>query len=826
MTADSAPVINDIRLANPTHNSAPPILDDSNNPLKAALEAAKKAASIPAPLVSAPSNAQMYNSIAQQQYPPRPIVPQHYSYPNQHINHQMQYSQQTMQPGVNAMHGFPRPMSMPMQMGRGMPLPLPNRGGPAPAPAAAAIHSLDPVNDVTMWSEHATPDGRKYWHNRGTGESTARKPICLKTPEERALADCIWTEFTAPDSRKYYSAEGRESQWTMPEEYRQWKEAMDAIEAKKAPLLADGRSKLGGSDSSKDSGGAALSSSAAVAGTTVFSTPYSSSASGAGKKRKGHPGGGTAPAEEIVLTFESKAEAVDAFKALLKEWEIGTQMKMKDVSAILQQDGRWSSLSKSLNAGERNQGLAEYQTCKAKEEKEWKKQEQKRNREAFLVLLAETVEIDAQTRWIDAIDALKGDPRYRAIEAMQQREDLFLEFIEELDKQQREDRLKARDGQRNALVEVLDSLAGSGLVSRKSTWGDSRALVMEEYLRLPLVKASRSNALDEADVRRIMMEYVAMLEEHYKEEMHTKRDAAKRAVRARMDEFAVFLESWALATNMKLDMRWRDLILIPEIKGATSYMCLISVMQENERLLGGSGSAGEPRDVFDTVVQRVKDIYRAEKRLVRLALEATGFRMEHDTSQEQCEAVIAGIVGGAFKEDVDTGRSKSPPEKDGRNKWTPEKHAELRALCESRPTFLRPAVEQLLLQAAENHAEDQRRQRRREERFLRLLQDVYYRSDQVGITWDEAKKELENDSAYDGVCRETRRRLFSEHIADLNKRLEGVKGAVNQQLEEEGEINSVVLVSHSAAESSSIGKRPRSTDRVDDRAKRSRKDSK
>ena len=91
-------------------------------------------------------------------------------------------------------------------------------GGRGPAPAMMMPppqQSLDPVNDVSMWSEHEA-DGRKYWYNRGTNESTAKKPLCLKTPEERAIPDCPWSEFVSPDGKKYYSCEGKTSMYVCP----------------------------------------------------------------------------------------------------------------------------------------------------------------------------------------------------------------------------------------------------------------------------------------------------------------------------------------------------------------------------------------------------------------------------------------------------------------------------------------------------------------------------------------------------------------------------------------------------------------------------------
>jgi hypothetical protein len=78
-------------------------------------------------------------------------------------------------------------------------------------PQAAVKSSLppttigDPNNDATIWTEHDTPDGRKYWYNRATLSSTYEKPFCLKTPEERSIQPCKYKEYSTADGKKYYS---------------------------------------------------------------------------------------------------------------------------------------------------------------------------------------------------------------------------------------------------------------------------------------------------------------------------------------------------------------------------------------------------------------------------------------------------------------------------------------------------------------------------------------------------------------------------------------------------------------------------------------------
>src|SRR5690348_15620232 len=58
------------------------------------------------------------------------------------------------------------------------------------------INQLNQVNQTSSsaidWTEHLTTDGRKYFYNHKTKESTWEKPDVLKTNEEM---HCDWTEY-------------------------------------------------------------------------------------------------------------------------------------------------------------------------------------------------------------------------------------------------------------------------------------------------------------------------------------------------------------------------------------------------------------------------------------------------------------------------------------------------------------------------------------------------------------------------------------------------------------------------------------------------------
>lgn len=71
------------------------------------------------------------------------------------------------------------------------------------------------------WQEHTQPDGKRYYFNKKTRQSSWEKPLELMTPIERADASTVWKEFTTDDGRKYYyNKETKQSKWQIPDELK------------------------------------------------------------------------------------------------------------------------------------------------------------------------------------------------------------------------------------------------------------------------------------------------------------------------------------------------------------------------------------------------------------------------------------------------------------------------------------------------------------------------------------------------------------------------------------------------------------------------------
>ncbi|XP_031493499.1 pre-mRNA-processing protein 40A [Nymphaea colorata] len=78
------------------------------------------------------------------------------------------------------------------------------------------------------WQEHTSADGKRYYYNKKTKQSSWEKPLELMTPIERADASTVWKEFTTAEGRKYYyNKVTKQSKWTIPEELKLAREQAD-----------------------------------------------------------------------------------------------------------------------------------------------------------------------------------------------------------------------------------------------------------------------------------------------------------------------------------------------------------------------------------------------------------------------------------------------------------------------------------------------------------------------------------------------------------------------------------------------------------------------
>lgn len=385
--------------------------------------------------------------------------------------------------------------------------------------------------------------------------------------------------------------------------------------------------------------------------------------------------------------------------------------------------------------------------------------------------LAEETKIDARTRWSDAIVILKDDTRYKNLDDPREREDLFTEFISELTKKEREDKMKLKDAAMRNLSELLDNLRDKGVITRQTLWGDHRDVI------LSYTKGADIKGLDEIDIKRVVQDLVSKLELQYREEERARKDQRMQILRENQRSFHVFLEILCKKGLIKPDDRWIDIADMSSVKESQEYQELI---QACDKLIAVEAAI---REVIEKFISNLRESLRSDRRVFKDCLYELKLNIDYDTSFSQVKSSLLKFASMNEKLNEETGHSEFVEllgeksfEEDvvqvPRSKESISLSTSLREIFKERPFHIQLIFEDYHRQAVIMHDEDAKAQKRREDRFIELLESYFYRSDHINIEWDDAKKLLDRHSAYDALSRSDRKRLFNDYISDLRKKME------------------------------------------------------
>lgn len=107
-------------------------------------------------------------------------------------------------------------------------MPPPGFGAPPSGDLGPAFPSALPSSE---WTEHKAPDGRSYFYNAITKQSSWDKPELLMTPTERLQYNCPWKEYRSDAGKIYYhNINTKESRWEAPPEFREMRAKLQAEE--------------------------------------------------------------------------------------------------------------------------------------------------------------------------------------------------------------------------------------------------------------------------------------------------------------------------------------------------------------------------------------------------------------------------------------------------------------------------------------------------------------------------------------------------------------------------------------------------------------------
>jgi hypothetical protein len=492
-------------------------------------------------------------------------------------------------------------------------------------------------------------------------------------------------------------------------------------------------------------------------------------------------------AAEPEIVYASREEATEAFRAVLEEHGIPSSMKYKEVQEICLADKRWNALK---TVGDKKQNLAEYQTKQAKAEKEEHRERTRKGRAAFLLMLAENTQIDHNARWRTAQPLLVTDARYKAVEDEGDREDIFREFVQELDKKEREDAARARKEAVESFKQHLGDLYEEGKITRKSIlWAEAKPALADAIADV------RYASMTEIEMRHCLQHFTAELIKKHKEDIKAKRVVQRQVCEDKEVLFRAMLKKLTVDNSASAAAAVADIAAAADIAAVAAAAAdvdavaaaadaadaaakaiataiatapIISYLTEyktvKDRLEAteeyteltdsyvamsvldaaldkadgrgtspsrGRGSSGSARSktktakgLFDAFVAELVIEYRGDKKLVKNTLVDAEVKIAYNSDPGELLQALR---------DVDASLTAAAIE--------PE-DSPLHELLEMREYMVRKYFADEIAILLEDREDELKAARKLETRFVDLLEDYYYRSDHVDVSWEDAKEDL------------------------------------------------------------------------------------
>ncbi|CEG01707.1 Pre-mRNA-processing protein PRP40 [Ostreococcus tauri] len=480
----------------------------------------------------------------------------------------------------------------------------------------------------TSWETHRAPDGRTYYYDPVTKRSTYEKPEEMMSVMERAEASTRWRRFETPaesdgkPGREYWAHQGTgETTWEVPRAIVEVREAVRRAEQKKA--------------------------------------------SGGGERgAKSEPGRTDEESLTIVRpTYASVEEAKEAFKKMLADHGVRGSTKWEEVVNRCKADARFGALG---STGEKKQCLNEYQQARAKMEREARRIAEKKAREALRTLLEERRErlgltsSSRLTRDGPIEEALRDDPRWRAITDARERADIFEDFTRDLRIREQRERERSKTNRAQSFKECLLEAGATA----ESLWRKIRGVVQHD---------ERYTSCEPVERLEVFEKLLRELQVKEEAKVEAERAATARSERKRREAFVELLNEAKSDGVIEPRMPWKS--FVPRIENDQRYTNAC----EN---IDGS----RPRELYEDVIDEIEDEidqklddfedllregYKARELFGNTTWEKAEKLYRHDKAwkeapKEEAKKLFVKFIAKVFRREQEKERLRRE-ERDGRN---------------------------------------------------------------------------------------------------------------------------------------------------------------
>ncbi|CAK4032370.1 related to U1 snRNP [Lecanosticta acicola] len=474
---------------------------------------------------------------------------------------------------------------------------------------------------MSAWAETKTADGRTYYWNKQTKETTWTKPADFDsaaaaspvpaTPTGPAGGAADWSEAKAPDGRPYYyNKVTRETRWEMPQVLQQARQQQNARPdfvagggglapeyASRPPRNEDRVSRR----HDRDHG---LPQKPSFDGQRGAGMPWDSRPEGAGFR-------GPMPVKTDDPDYGTPEAAEEAFFKLLKRHSISPDTKWDEAMGLVVRDREYRAIKQP-----KDRRVAYEKYCKEVREQEKIKEKERKEklREDFRKMLATHEEITHYTRWKTARPMLEHEAVFRNAGNEDEKKRIFNEYVLELNKRNEKEKSERQRVALNQLNQMLQAL----ITNADTSWADAEEKIMHSAR---FVSEDIFRSLHKLDVFNAFTHHMRALERVAIEELHKRKALRRRRDRKARDNFRELLNEKFKEGKIKARTKWQD---------------VSPLIADDERYIAYLGIPGsDPLDLFWDIEDREERKLLSKRNDAMDVLEDARFELKLDTPFEE-----------------------------------------------------------------------------------------------------------------------------------------------------------------------------------------------
>lgn len=575
------------------------------------------------------------------------------------------------------------------------------------APAATKTEATPPAKEKkSVWTEHKAPDGRIYFYNTVTRQSSWEKPDELKTPAELLLSQCPWKEYKSESGKTYYhNVQTKESRWTIPKELEELKTKIAAEE---------NASKTCNTEDKKPASALDQAMAATLAAIQVPAT-----SKGEGTKQAPRIPVWVEPEvvkevpESKQLVFKDKKEALEAFKEFLRDKGVPSDATWEKAVRMIQNDARYEAFNK-LN--EKKQAFNAYKVQRAKEEKEEQRLRAKKAKEDLEQFLLNSERMNSTVKYYRCHEMFQHLELWKAVPESERRE-VYEDVVFNLAKKEKEENKAMRKRNMKVLSEILDSMTN---ITFKTTWSEAQQMLIDNPT---FAEDTDLLSMDKEDALIVFAEHIKQLEEEEEEEREREKKRIKRQQRKCRDNYISLLDELHEQGKLTSMSLWVE--LYPMISADIRFTAM----------LGQPGST--PLDLFKFYVADLKSRFHDEKKIIKEILKEKSFEVQVKTSFKEFATVVCDDPRSAT---LDAGNVK---------------------------LTYNALIEKAEAREKERLKEEARKMRRLEAGLRAAFKSIGVDS---GSTWEDVRPRVQHLSSFTAVTIEAERiRIFKEYQQHLEE---------------------------------------------------------